>query len=298
VGSTTSIDLDLRPGNDYVYTAKLLIINPERFFKEALTRLPASTQQIISNTDPNFVRVSAAKFAENFSIQPGTIISPTTLEKEADFRTEARKSFTGIEYRTSVSIPLLKAVPKSVSVQKSVVGKPCNVIKWDIDGSLESVFSFQVDVILGRENRVPLRSVSPVISGNRSYEIRDELFVREITPISYVVTAIYSDMSKSKSATSNELHSGSTLPAKILDLALKKQLKNIVGVNLANIQQNTLDSRLLQSQNIDPLTASSLTNEAGSAALTQQTEALRNMTLDPNRLEAADSLNPDRRLRR
>lgn len=292
-------DAGISAGGAYIYTARLLIINPERFFKEALTRIPASTQQIINNTNPNFVQVSAAKFAENFSIQPGTIISPTTLEKSIDFRTEAQGAFTGISYKQNVSIPFLKASPKNLKAHRNVSGRPANVIKWDVDGSIESVFSFQVDVVLGRENTVPLRSVSPVIASNGKYEVRDELFVNEVAPVSYRVSAIYSDMSKSQPSVSNEIHSGATLPIKMLDGALKRQLSNIVGVDLASVNQNVLNRNLLQSSTVDPLKLGGTVGTGiNSKGITYQVETFRNITASPSTQDRLVTLNPSRIIRR
>ncbi len=298
-GEGRASDAGINAGSVYTYTARLLIINPERFFKEALTRIPASTQQIISNTNPNFVQVSAAKFAENFAIQPGTILSPTTLEKGLDFRTELQGAFTGISYKQTVSIPFLKASPKNVKVHRNVSGRPANVIKWDVDGSIETVFSFQIDVTLGRENTVPLRSVSPVVAGNGKYEVRDEVFVNDVAPVSYRVSAIYSDMSKSQPVASNEVYSGASMPVKILDSALKRQLSNIVGVDLASVKPNTLDSRLLQASSVNPLksggTVGTGINNNSSA---YQVETFRNTLASPASIDKINSLNPSRRIRK
>lgn len=292
-------DASISGGRAYTYTARLLVINPERFFKEALTRIPAATQQIINNTNPNFIQVSAAKFAENFAVQPGTIISPTTLSKSVDFRTEAQGAFTGISYTQNISIPMPRAVPRNVKAQRNVNGRPANVIKWDVDGTLQPVFSFQIDVSIGRENTVPLRSVSPVISRNGSYEVRDELFVKEIVPVTYHVSAIYGDMSRSKPVSSNEVYGGSTLPVKILDAALKRQLSNIVGTDLASVNPNTLNRNALLSGASDPLKSGGISSTAANVSnSTYQVQSFRNIAAADTTKSKQLSLNPYRIIRR
>lgn len=209
-------------GNEYVYIARLHIVNPERFFKEALTRIPASTKQVILDADPQFIKVSAAKFAENFAIQPGTMLSPTTLEKEASFSSEVQGAYTGISHSVIVDIPIVKAVPASVTVHRSVSGRPANVIRWSVNGSIETVYAFQVDITIGNDRTFPLASISPSISEDSQYEIRDDLFVGEIVPITYTVTAVYSDMTRSPSVKSSQIYTKSTLPISVFEQAIRK----------------------------------------------------------------------------
>ena len=211
-----------------------MIVNPERFFKEALTRIPASTRQAILNTSPDFIQVSSAKFAENFSIQPGTIISPTTLVKAVSFRNEVVRSFTGIEFARTVDIPSSRAIPRDVRVKRDVDGRPANVISWKLRGSIEPVYAFRVDVTIGREQTVPLQTVSPNVASGESFIIRDEIYVEEIVPVSYSVTAIYNDQTESISVKSNEVYAGLNAPVQLIDRALKNWLSRTPGVNCSD----------------------------------------------------------------
>ena len=290
------IDTSLRAGAEYLYTARLHIVNPERFFKEALTRLPASTRQIITDTDPNFIRVSAAKFADNFSVQPGTIQSPTTLERETKFSDEVQGAYTGLSYTTVINIPTFKAVPRRVSAVRSATGRRANVIKWQVEGSIETVYQFQVDVTVGRENTFPLRSVSPSISEDGYYEVRDELFADEISSVSYAVRAIYTDMSTSQPVKSNEIYTGSSIPVRILSDVLKRQLTLTPQIDLSRLNRNTLDA--LQAEDIDPLAVSPLVDpNASDGVLQSQIEANRNILNNSERTAGLLANNPIRKLR-
>jgi len=292
------IDTSLRAGAEYLYTARLHIVNPERFFKEALTRLPASTKQIITDTDPNFIRVSAAKFADNFAIQPGTIQSPTTLENEIKFSEEVQGAYTGLSYTTIVNVPVFRAAPRRVSAVRSTGGRPANVVKWQVEGSIETVYQFQVDVTLGRENTFPLRSVSPTISEDGYYEIRDELFAGEISPVTYSVSAIYADQSRSQPIRSNEIYVGSTVPVRILSDILKRQLTMTPRIDLSRLNQNTLDALQAERLGIDPLALGSLVDpNISDGTLQSQVEANRNTLNNPVRNAELIANNPLRKLR-
>lgn len=290
-------DASLRAGAQYLYTARLHIVNPERFFREALTRIPASTRQIITDTDPGFIQVSAQKFAENFAVQPGTIQSPTTLEREVTFSDEVKGAYTGISYDTIIDIPLRPAVPKSVRAIRSPGSRPANVIKWQVDGSIDTVFTFEVNVTIDRDRTFPLMGVSPTVSEDGQYEVRDELFAREIVPVSYSVTAIYNDMSRSPIAKSNEIYTGTTIPVSILNLAIKKQILSVPNLDLSLINPNTLNSRQLDAD-IDPWVNGPLVDPTASAGrLVTQTQANRNSLLSSDRLNALSTNNPARRRR-
>jgi hypothetical protein len=279
-GSATDQELVLRAGYDYLYRAQLLIINPERFFKEALTRIPASTKQIILNTNPDFIQVSAAKFAENFAIQPGTIQSPTTLEKDVSFRDEAVNSFTGIEFAESVTIPASYAIPRDVNARKDVVGRPANVISWKIRGSIESVYAFRIDVTIGRDQTVPLRSVSPNVISGDSFVIRDEIYTREIVPVSYSVTAIYTNQTESATVKSNEIYAGSNAPVRIIDRAVKKWLRRIPEVRLPDITEDAFRSRLDKGIDENPLYAGArVRNDLSNRSLDSELTSVRNTEL-------------------
>jgi len=294
----SSSDSELVAGRTYIYTARLHIINPERFFKEALTRIPASTKQIINSSDPNFVKVAASKFAENFAIQPGTILSPTTLERDTSFREAALSSYAGIVHRSEITIPLIRAIPKNVKVHRVTAGRPANVIRWELEGSKSSVFSYQVDVSIGRENRFPLRSVSPIVSDDGKYEIRDELFVHEISPVSYSISVIYFDQSKSTSIISNEIHAGSSLPPRILDIAVKKQIPNFSSTDLSSLIQGSLSEKLLRSGLNDPFKRGSFVDkDLSSVSISNNTTALRNSAVNETRQTILNIRNPIRRLR-
>ena len=290
-------DASLRAGAQYLYIARLHIVNPERFFREALTRIPASTRQIITDTDPNFIKVSAQKFAENFAIQPGTIQSPTTLERDVTFSDEVKGAYTGISYNTIIDIPLRPAVPKSVRVLRSPGSRPANVIKWQVDGSIDTVFTFEVNVTIDRDRTFPLMGVSPTVSEDGQYEIRDELFAREIVPVSYSVTAIYSDMSRSPIAKSNEIYTGTTIPVSILNLAIKKQIQSSPGLDLSRINSNTLNSRQVEAD-IDPWVNGPLVDPSASGdRIVSQTQANRNSLLSSERFDNLNANNPARRRR-
>ena len=288
-------DASLRAGAQYLYTARLHIANPERFFREALTRIPASTQQLITDTDPNFIQVSARKFAENFAVQPGTVQSPTTLERESTFSEEVQGAYTGISYNAIIDIPARPAAPKSVRVLRSTGSRPANVIKWQVDGSIETVFTFEVNITIDRDRTFPLMGVSPTVSEDGQYEVRDGLFAKEIVPISYSVTAIYNDMSRSPVIKSNEINSAVTIPVSILNLALKKQIISTPGLDLSLINPNTLDSSQIDA-NIDPWVSSPLVDpNISGQALVSQTQATRNSLLSEDRINNLSNNNPSRR---
>jgi len=290
------VDASLRAGSQYLYTARLNIVNPERFFRQALTRIPASTRQVITDTDPNFVLVSAAKFAENFAVQPGTIQSPTTLERETRFSDEVQGAYTGISYDVIIDIPLRPAFPRSVRAVRARGVRPANVVRWEVEGSLDRTHTFEVSVTLDRDRTFPLMGVSPTVSEDGMYEIRDELFAREIVPVSYGVTAIYSDMSRSATVKSNELYSGTTLPISILDLAIRRQLTSVSGRDLSLIKPGSLESRQLQAE-IDPWVAGPLTDPSSGVRLAEQVASNRNSSLSADRLENLKNNNPVRKRR-
>jgi hypothetical protein len=290
------VNVSLQPGSQYLYTARLNIVNPERFFKQALTRIPASTRQIITDTDPDFVLVSAAKFAENFAVQPGTIQSPTTLERETRFSDEVQGAYTGISYDAIIDIPLRPAFPRSVRAVRSRGVRPANVVRWEVEGSLDRTHTFEVSVTLDRDRTFPLMGVSPTVSEDGKYEIRDELFAREIVPVSYGVTAIYSDMSRSATVKSNELYSGTTLPISILDLAIRRQLTSVSGRDLSLIKPGSLEARQLQAE-IDPWAAGPLTDPSSGVRLAEQVASNRNSSLSAERLENLKNNNPVRKRR-
>lgn len=295
--SGPGVDASLRAGAQYLYTARLNIVNPERFFKEALTRIPASTRQIITDTDPSFVRVSAAKFAENFAVQPGTIQSPTTLEKETKFSEEVQGAYTGISFTQIVDVPIFNARPKSVKATRSGLGRPANVIKWSVEGSIETVYSFQVDVTLGRENTFPLRSVSPTVSEDGQYEVRDELFVREIAPVSYSVSVIYTDMSRSDVTRSNEIYPGTSIPIRLLDIAIRKQITVTPSADLSKIRPGTLEARQIEAA-VNPSVVGPIANPAVSGQnLLGQVQANRSVLLSPEGRDLLQTNNPLRKLR-
>jgi hypothetical protein len=290
------VDASLRPGAQYLYTARLNIVNPERFFKQALTRIPASTRQIITDTDPNFVLVSAAKFAENFAIQPGTIQSPTTLEREVKFSEQVQGSYTGISYDAIIDIPLRPAFPRLVRAVRSARGRPANVVKWEVEGSLDRAHTFEVSITLDRDRTFPLMGVSPTVSEDGKYEIRDELYAREIVPVSYSVAVIYSDMSRSAPVKSNEIYAGSTLPVSILDLAIKKQVTTVPGLDLSLIKPGSLEAIQLAA-GLDPWVAGPLADPSSGARLAEQTASNRNSSLSSERLENLKNKNPVRKRR-
>jgi hypothetical protein len=289
-----SADVGIGLGNEYVYTARLHIVNPERFFKEALTRIPASTRQSILGEDPQFIKVSAAKFAENFAIQPGTIQSPTTLEKNVGFSNEVQGAYTGISHSVIVDVPIINAVPTSVSTHHSVSGRPANVIRWTVDGSIETVYAFQVDITIGNDRTFPLMSISPSVSEDSQYEIRDEMFVSEIVPITYTVTAVYSDMSRSASIKSSEIYTKSTLPVSILDQAIKKLVVRSAESDLGS----TFTGEYTIDRSIDSLAAGPLgaSGEFDSSAL-DRIRAIRNSLSDLETERTLIDSNPGRRSR-
>lgn len=287
-------DVSLKAGAQYLYTARLHIVNPERFFKEALTRIPASTRQIITDTDPNFIQVSAQKFAENFAIQPGTIQSPTSLERDVTFSDEVKGAYTGISYNTIVDIPSRPAIPKNVRTVRSAGSRPANVIKWQIDGTIDTVFTFEVSITIDRDRTFPLMGVSPTISEDGQYEVRDELFVHEITPISYSVTAIYNDMSRSPIVKSNEIYTATSIPLAILNLAVKKQITSTPNFDISLINSNTNISRQIEA-NVDPWVNSPLVSpDISGQAIVAQTQANRNNALSADRLNNLTNNNPSR----
>jgi len=295
--SGPGVNATLRAGAQYLYTARLNIVNPERFFKQALTRIPASTRQIITDTDPNFVKVSAAKFAENFAVQPGTVLSPTTVERETKFSEEVQGAYTGISYTQVIDIPLYRAKPKNVTVNRSSIGKPANLIRWKVEGSIESVYCFQIDVTLNRENTFPLRSISPVISEDDQYEIRDELFTHEIAPVSYSVSVIYTDMSRSDVVKSNEVYSATTIPIRVLDAAIKKQLAIRPGLDLSRVNPGSLEERQLLAS-VNPLTGGPLSNpDISGQNLVDQVNAGRSVSTNFDTQSALKINNTLRRLR-
>ena len=58
----------IQPGVDYVYKVKVYMVNPERFFSEAMMKMPAATRQLILNTDPNFVSAIIPIMLAEFSL--------------------------------------------------------------------------------------------------------------------------------------------------------------------------------------------------------------------------------------
>ena len=299
-GAFTEQERLLNNGGEYQYRARLLIVNPERFFREALTRIPTSTKQIITDTNPNFVEVSAARFAENFALQPGTIPSPSAVQSDVSFSLEALNSFTGIEYLERVNIPRLSAVPTNVSAARDVDGRPENVISWSIIGSKSSVHKFLVTVTVGREQTVPLMAVSPNISDSNSFTIRDSIYSREIVPVSYAVQVLYTPPTLSLSAPvkSNEIHVGTEAPVNILDLAVKKWITRLPPTRIADITKDSYESRLDLSYMEDPLYANPLINNT-SQNIQNQLDVEKSIKdgFSPDNTALESSLNPKRDFR-
>jgi hypothetical protein len=289
-GFPRETSLDLQPGNKYLYTAKLLIVNAERFFREAITRLPAATQQSIESGDPNFIRVSSKKFGENFAVKNGVVVGTTALSKELNFRNEAENSYTGIMYSALVTIPGQSGAPRNVSVTRNVGGRAANIISWQSEGDTSNVLSYQVDITVGEENTFPLRSISVNASDDERYEIADELFVHEIVPVRYSVKAIYMDMSRSNDAVSNQVYAGSTMPIKILDEAVRRQSIVRLGTDISQLTPGSEEYNLLNSS-VDELSY----GDATISNPVDQTIADRNALFSTDRIDLEKSLNPTKR---
>ena len=300
-GSFKVQEASLNDGGEYLYRAQVLIINPERLFTEALTKIPASTKQVIVNTNPNFVQVSAARLAENFAIKPGNMPSPTTVEKGNSFSNDAENSFTGIEYVKKVNIPQLKAFPTNVVAKRNVEGLAKNVITWNIQGSKASIFKFLIYVTVGRDQTVQCAEVSPNLSEDGNFFYEDRVYTKEIVPVSYAVQVVYQNPlgSTSKAIKSNEIYTGTKIPVQILDLAVKKWIKRLPTTRIADLTKDAFESRLDKSYMEDPLYSSPLiSNSSGDLQNQINIDKSIKSELSSESVEITNQLNPKRDFRK
>jgi hypothetical protein len=227
---------DLKMGTTYVYVVKVHMVNPEGFFTEALMKMPASTQQIITNSDPNFVQVSAALFGENFSKEPGIMNSTTTLEKEMQstvYRDKVLANYIGISHTLMSTVPKVYPQVSSFKVKREVnIGAAANALSWNVSGNLNDIMYFQVNVVFP-EKSFPLAKISPNCGQEGRYSYRDELYCHEITPVSYELLVTYSDMTESSSLMTEKIEGGSTTPVSMLNAALVSQKKYVPQINIS-----------------------------------------------------------------
>ena len=214
----------LESGRTYVYTVKIYVLNPEQVFSEAMTRIPASTRQLITDSDPNFVEVSARRFAANFTAITQDMQPASMIGEKSSVQEKVSAGYTGLSHRSTIKIPEVRAqVRKPKTSRKTSTGRPANVISWDLDGRSESIYAFKVDVVLDGGLRMPLASISPNSVEGKSFSFRDENFVHENTPVSYEVSAVYMDQRTSKVQRTESVEGGISKNSKIADRALSKQ---------------------------------------------------------------------------
>ena len=232
----------LETGTSYTYTVRVHIVNPEGFFREALMKMPASTQQIITNTDPNFIQVSAQKFAENFSQQSGMMRSPSAQQsfQEMSYDERVEASYVGISHVANAEIPVQYPLITKLTLSRDAnVGSAANVLAWKATGNLNMIHVFQINVILeGGRKKFPLAGVSPNTSRSGNYQFRDQLFSHEIIPVSYEVFAVYTDQTSSPALKTKEIHGGTTMPLSLLNSALQSQARAVTGIDLLGENTN------------------------------------------------------------
>lgn len=199
-------------GDTYVYTAKLLLLDPEALFTSAKTSK-------ITADGLRKIQISAKKFAENFSISPGKMQSPTTISRSATRDLSPGSYFTGISHNFTVKVPKTLSPIVNLRVQQSLSGRPANVIRWSLsdDNIKNEIYSFRVDVITNRDTLTPLMTVSPnsTLDGT-SYEVRDEINVNKLFPVQYRVSTIKSDMSRDAGEVTGEIINKSSYPIEIV----------------------------------------------------------------------------------
>jgi hypothetical protein len=203
----------LIPGDTYVYTARLLMLDPEQLFSE-------STTGLVTSDGLQKLNISAKKFAENFSIAPGKMQSPSTLSRMSVRPITPSSYYTGISHVYTVKVPLRPSPLQNLRVVRSLDGKPANIIRWNLsdDNVKEKIYSFRVDVVTNRSTITPLMSVSPNTTlDGISYEVRDEINFNNVTPVQYIVSTIMSDMSRDSGLKTAEIINGSTYPVEILN---------------------------------------------------------------------------------
>ena len=216
-------DGPLIAGTDYQYKARVMMVDPESFFRTAFKKIPASTQQIITNADANFIDVAANSFSANFALPDGSMQSPTTLSKDPATGEIISAGFTGIEHTSMASLPLVYPTLSLVTAKRSTESSPANIISWSIEGNKRLVYAFKLDVVINGTTVQPLCSVSPTHAVGNMYYFRDEIFVHEIVPISYRVTIIYVDQTESESGTTQVIEKGSSASVSTLNSALQSQ---------------------------------------------------------------------------
>jgi hypothetical protein len=166
------------------------------------------------------LNISAKKFAENFSIAPGKMQSPSTLSRMSVRPITPSSYYTGISHVYTVKVPLRPSPLQNLRVVRSLDGKPANIIRWNLsdDNVKEKIYSFRVDVVTNRSTITPLMSVSPNTTlDGISYEVRDEINFNNVTPVQYIVSTIMSDMSRDSGLKTAEIINGSTYPIEILN---------------------------------------------------------------------------------
>lgn len=204
------------PGDTYVYTADLIMLDPESLFT-------SSTTGRVTADGLRTIQISAKKFAENFSISPGKMQSPTTFSRSLTSGLNPAAYFTGISHRLVVKSPKTLTPLLNVRAVRSSESRPANVIRWNLpdDNIKESIYCFRVDVITNRGTLTPLMTVSPSATADGvSYEVRDEINVNKLVPVQYVVSTIKSDMSRDTGVVTAEIANGSSYPVELLNSIL------------------------------------------------------------------------------
>lgn len=213
-------DAVLIPGDTYVYTAKLLLLNPETLFTSAKTAK-------VTADGLRKIEISAKKFAENFSLSPGKMQSPTTIAREATRSFVPGSYYTGISHTITVKVPKTLTPILNLRATRSSGGRPANVIRWNLpdDNIKRTIYCFRVDVITNRDTLTPLMTVSPnATTDGISYEVRDEINVGKVFPVQYRVSTILSDMSRDAGLVTGEIINKASYPMPIvLDILSRRR---------------------------------------------------------------------------
>jgi len=191
----------LIPGDTYIYTANLLVLNPEVLFSTAATSRSASD---------GISRFSAPsrKFAEDFSASPGRMPNPTALTKFTSDKIYPRSYFTGISHTIVTKIPETPSAITNFRAVKSRFGKSANIIRWRLpDSNLkDKIYCFRLDVIINKDTVMPLMTVSPAATTDGvSYEVRDEINANSLAPVQYSISTVMTDMSRDEGVVTEEV---------------------------------------------------------------------------------------------
>jgi hypothetical protein len=191
----------LIPGDTYIYTANLLVLNPESLFSTATTSRIA-VDGVSRFSSP------AKKFADNFSMPPGKMSSPTTISKFTSEKIYPRSYFTGISHTLVAKIPEMPSAITNFRANKSRIGKSANIIRWRLpDSNLkDKIYCFRIDAIINKDIIMPLMTVSPSATMDGvSYEVRDEINANSLAPIQYSISTVMTDMSRDEGVVTEEV---------------------------------------------------------------------------------------------